>query len=427
MSSADSVRTHFWEESTMTNRVAITSVGAGSVEDAVREAVRLAGGFEDLIGPDTRVLVKPNQCKPSPRHSGCQTDGDVVEAVTKLVLERSPKSVVIGDGAIAGYDFGGFSTQEAFDTSGVTDVATRLGVELRNLNTDAYEEVEVPGALVMNSVRIARTALESDVIISIPVLKTHIRTHATLSAKNMKGVMPGSEKRKSHRVGLDQAIVDLCSVVRPHFAVIDATVGMQGLWQYPDDTREMGLIVAASDALYADVVGAALMGIDPSQIMHLQYLAQKEGKKAMLDAIEVVGEAIEAHRQQFIMGFDVFRSRYPEVNIVQGESACSGCTNELVSAITYMKQAGYGDKMKDLTVVIGNATDVESTGKLVALGKCAAGLEGADKKVAGCPPKEDAMIRALCEVCSADPEVVMATMANAREKLWDGSSSALER
>ncbi|MBN1152114.1 MAG: DUF362 domain-containing protein [Dehalococcoidia bacterium] len=411
----------------MTNRVAITSVGSGSVEDAVREAVRLAGGLEGLVGPDTRVLVKPNQCKPSPRHSGCQTDGDVVEAVTKLVLEQNPKSVIIGDGAIAGYDFGGFSTQEAFDTSGVTDVATRLGIELRNLNTDAFEEVDVPNALVMNKVRIARTALEADVIISIPVLKTHIRTHATLSTKNMKGVMPGSEKRKSHRVGLDQAIVDLCSVVRPHFVVIDATVGMQGLWQYPDDTREMGVIVAASDALYADVAGAALMGIDPLQIMHLQYLALKEGKKATLDAIEVVGESIEAHRQQFMTGFDVFRSRYPELSIVQGESACSGCTNELVSAITYMKQAGYGDKMKDLTVVIGNATDVESTGKVVSLGKCAAGLSAADKHVPGCPPKEDAMIRALCDVCEADPEVVMATMADARKKLWDDSSSALER
>jgi len=411
----------------MTNRVAITSVGSGSVEDAVREAVRLAGGFEGLIGPDTRVLVKPNQCKPSPRHSGCQADGDVVEAVTKLVLEMNPKSVIIGDGAIAGYDFGGFSTQEAFDTSGVTDVAARLGVELRNLNTDDYEEIEVPGALAMEKVRIAKTALESDVIISIPVLKTHIRTYATLALKNMKGVMPGSEKRKSHRVGLDQAIVDLCTIVKPHFAVIDATVGMQGLWQYPDDTREMGVVVAARDALYADVVGAALMGIDPSQIMHIQYLARKEGKDASLDAIEVVGESIEEHRQEFLTGFDVFRSRYPEVNIVQGESACSGCTNELVSAITYMKQAGYGDKMKDLTVVIGSASDVESPGKLVALGKCAAGLDGADKKVPGCPPKEDAMIRALCEVCEADPEVVMATMADARKKLWNDSSGALER
>ena len=411
----------------MTNRVAVTRVGAGDVQKAVREAVALAGGFDELINSASRVLVKPNQCKPSARHSGCQTDGDVVEAVTRLVLERNPRSVVIGDGAIAGYDFGGFSTQESFDTSGVTEVAARLGVELRNLNAEAFEEVKVPGALVMDSVRIAKTALESDVIISVPVLKTHIRTHATLALKNMKGVMPGPEKRKSHRLGLDQAIVDLCSVVRPHYAVIDATVGMQGLWQYPDDTRDMGLIVAGSDALYADIAGAALMGMDPAWIMHLQYLAEKEGKKASLDAIDMVGEPLEDNKKVFLTGFEVFKSRYPGVNIVQGESACSGCTNELVSAITYMKQAGFEEQMQGLTVVIGNAPEAGGSDKVVALGKCAAGLEGASAYLPCCPPKEEAMIRTLCEVCDADAEAVMATMLDARKKLWDASSGALKQ
>jgi len=410
----------------MTNRVALTKVRDGNVEAAVRDAVRRAGGLDELIKPGSKVLVKPNQCKPSPRHSGCMTDGDVVEAVTKMVLERNPASVIIGDGAIAGYDFGGFSTQEAFDASGVTDVAKRLGVELRNLNTDASEEVSIPNALIMDSVRIAKTALDCDVIVSVPVLKSHIRSHVTLSLKNMKGVMPGAEKRKTHRLGLDMAIVDLCSIVRPSYAVIDATVGMQGTWQYPEDTKEMGLIAAGSDALYVDIVGTALMGIDIAQVMHLQYMGKKEGKKAALDAVDLVGERIADHRQTFVTGFDVFRSRHPEVCMIQGDSACSGCTNELVSAITYMKQAGYGEQMKGLTVVIGNAAEA-SGDKVVALGKCAAELQGADAYVKGCPPKEDAMVRAIAEVCGVDAEAVMATMADSRKKLWDTSSSALSR
>jgi len=415
------------EEEIMTNRVAIVRTEPGGVEQAVREAVRLAGGFAELIGPSSRVLIKPNQCKPSPRHSGCMTDGDVVEAVAKLVLERNPKSVIIGDGAIAGYDFGGFSTQESFDSSGVTEVAKRLGIELRNLNTDVAVDVKIPNALIMDSVRIARTALDTDVIISIPVLKTHIRTHATLALKNMKGVMPGAEKRKTHRLGLDMAIVDLCSVVRPAYAIIDATVGMEGLWQAPQDSRKMDLVVAGTDALYVDVVGAALMSIDPSQIMHLHHMGQKQGKRVALDAVEIVGERIEDHRRSFRTGFDVFRSRYPEVNIIQGESACSGCTNELVSAITYMKSAGFAEQMKGLTVVIGNAPDAGGAGKAVALGKCSAGVKGAKDHLPGCPPKEDAMIRILCEVCGVDAIKVKETMAGERKKLWDSSSGALQR
>lgn len=411
----------------MTNRVSITRVADGDVEAAIREAVRLAGAFDELVGQGSKVLIKPNQGKPAPRHSGSVTDGDVVEAVTKLVLERNPASVVIGDGAIAGWDFAGFSTQEAFDASGVTDVARKLGVELRNLNADKSEEVNVPNALVMDTVRIARTALESDVIISVPVLKAAVRTYASLALKNMKGVMPGAEKRKSHRLGLDMAIVDLCSVVRPHYAVIDATVGAEGMGQYPDDRKEMGLILAGSDALYVDVVGAALMSIDLSQIMHLHYMAEREGKRASLDVVDLVGERLEDHRQVFRTGFDVFRSRYPEVTIVQGESACTGCTNELVSALTFVRQAGHGDQMVGLTVVMGDAADTRAGDKVVALGKCAAEWPEATVYVAGCPPKEAEMVRAIAQACGVDPEVVMTTMEGARKNAWDSSSHLLER
>jgi len=411
----------------VTNRVAITRVKDGNVDAAVREAVRLAGGFDDIITSRSRVLIKPNQGRPMPRHSGAVTDADVVEAVAGLVLQRNPASVIIGDGAIAGWDLPGFSTQEAFDASGVTAAARKLGVELRNLNTDRWEEVAVPGALVMDRVRIARTALESDVIISVPVLKAAVRTYASLSLKNMKGVMPGVEKRKSHRVGLDKAIVDLCSVVRPSYAIIDATVGAEGMGQYPEDTKAMGLIVAGSDAVYVDVVGAALMGIDPSRIMHLQYMAQREGKVAELAVVELVGEPLEAHRQVFLTGFEVFQSRFPEVTIVRGESACSGCTNELVSALSFVKKAGYGEQLQGLTVVIGDAADVGATGKVAALGKCAADYPRPSAFVGGCPPKEAEMVQALAEACGVDPAVVLATMAGARKTVWDASDPLMGR
>lgn len=411
----------------MTQRVAITKVDKGNIEAAVREAITLAGGLKEIIKTDSRVLIKPNLCMPAPSGSGLLTDARVTEAVTKMVLELGPKSVIIGDGAIAGYDFPGFSSEEAFEASGTLEVARKLGVELRNLNRDSFGEVTLHKPLVMGKVRIARTALESDVIISIPVLKTHIRTHATLSLKNMKGVMPGVEKRKSHRLGLDMAIVDLNSVVRPNYAVIDATVGMEGLWQYPQDSRVLGLVVAGPDALTVDVVGASLMGIDYKQVMHLQYLAQQEGTITDLGQIEIAGEPLHKHRQQFKTAFEVFEARHPGVRIVQGQSACSGCTNELVSAITYMKEAGYDQEMGKLTIIIGNPTEPKATGKTTILGKCAKNFAYLGSYAAGCPPKEDDIIQALCDVCVADPDQVMATRDEMRRKLWESSDALIER
>jgi len=144
----------------MTQRVAITKVDEGSIEAAVREAIALAGSLEELIKSDSRVLIKPNVCMPAPSGSGVVADARVTEAVARIVLELGPRSVVVGDGSIAGYDVGGgYSTEEAFETSGTAEVARRLGIELRNLNSDSFVEVTIHKPLVMDKVRIARTAL----------------------------------------------------------------------------------------------------------------------------------------------------------------------------------------------------------------------------------------------------------------------------
>lgn len=405
----------------MTWRVAITKVAKGDIEAAVRHAVTSAGSFDELIKKDSRVLIKPNLCKPAPSGSGVITNARVTEAVTKMALELSPKSVIIGDGAIAGYDFAGFDTEEAFEATGTLEVARTLGVEVRNLNRDAFEEVRISRPNVMKTVRIAKTALESDVIISVPVLKSHIRSHVTLSLKNMKGVMAGAEKRKSHRLGLDLAIADLNAVAHPSYAVIDATVGMEGLWQDPEDRREVGLVIAGRDALAVDIVGTSLMGIQLDQVMHLQYMAQRQETTLDLEQIEIVGEPLDKHRQQFKTGFQVFEETFPGVNIIQGESACSGCTNELVSAITYMKEAGHDRELQDLTVIIGNPSDPQITDKMAALGKCSKEFSDHGTYAAGCPPKEEDMIRALCEACAADYDRVIGTRNEMRRKLWESS------
>jgi len=411
----------------MAYRVAISKVEKGDIEAAVRQAVSLAGGLEEIIKETSMVLIKPNLGKPSPPGSGVLTNAQVIEAVTKIVLELDPRSIIIGDGAIAGYDFPGSNTEEVFEASGTSEVARRLGVELRNLNRDTFEEVTIRQPNVMDKVRIARTALESDVIISVPVLKSHIRTHVTLSLKNMKGVMPGAEKRKSHQLGLDLAIVDLNSVVRPGYAVIDATMGMEGLWQYPQDMREVGLVIAGRDALAVDIVGTSLMGIDPNQVMHLNYLAQKEGTTVDLEQIEIAGEPLHKHRQHFKTGFQAFEERFPGIHIIQGDSACSGCTNELVSAIIYMKEAGYGKGLEDLAVIIGSPSGPKVTGKVAVLGKCAKDFKDLGHYAAGCPPKEQDMISALCGACAADYKHVIATRDEARHKLWGSSSPLLKR
>jgi uncharacterized protein (DUF362 family) len=400
-------------------KVSIARVREGRIEEAVRQAVELAGGMDRLIRPDTRVLVKPNLCKPAPSGSGLITHCRVTEAVTRMVLEMGPKSVVIGEGAGAGYDFSGaHSTEEAFRVSGTAEVARGMGVEIRNLNRDAHEQVRIDKAFRMRKVKISRTALESDVIISVPVMKTHNRTLMTLGLKNMKGVLPGEEKRKTHRLGLDQGIADLNRVVKPHFTVIDGVVAMEGWWEYPHDSVKMETIVAGADVVAVDAVGAYIMDFNPEQ----------QGLSTELDSIDVVGESIEEIRRSFKPAFEVFKQRYPGVSVVLGQSACTGCVCELISALSHVREAGFLENMDGLSVVVGdpNEEDVPSE-KVVLMGKCAKELSKIGRYVKGCPPKEDDMIRAICRICRVDADEVLVSKDRVRQKVWDATKGNLER
>ena len=386
----------------------VSVVRAGEdVEKAVREAIRIAGGLEGLIGPKSKVLIKPNICSRDRSGTGKVTDARVTEAVTRIVLERKPLRVVIGEGSSVGFDFPDLQdTMMALEESGTKAVAEKLGVPVVDLNRNSHGEVEIPGALVMKKVKIARTVLESDMIISIPVMKTHIRSAVTLGLKNMKGVMPGGEKRKTHQLDLELAIADLNSVVKPHFTVVDGIVGMEGLWEYPEDCVRPGLVGASRDPVALDSVFARIMGVEVQEVMHLQYCQDKKLGFADPERIEVLGVPIADARRPFRPAFEVVKSRYPGLSVL-AEKACTGCVNEFISTLIYIRLAQQVDRLDGLTVVLGEAPEALSAEKAVVIGKCARKLEGPFPFVPGCPPGADEITRKVCEVCHIDVQLVL--------------------
>ena len=52
------------------------------------------------------------------------------------------------------------------------------------------------------------------------------------------------------------------------------------------------ILIASQDILSADMVGAKVLGYEPSQVPHLAHAAEERGRPLDLSDIEVVGEAI---------------------------------------------------------------------------------------------------------------------------------------
>ena len=85
--------------------VSIVRLQKGDVAAAVRKAVSMSDGFESVAWEGAEVLIKPNTVLPAKTGTGIVTDASVVAAVTKLVLERKPKKIIVGEGSSVGYDF----------------------------------------------------------------------------------------------------------------------------------------------------------------------------------------------------------------------------------------------------------------------------------------------------------------------------------
>jgi uncharacterized protein (DUF362 family) len=387
--------------------VSIVQVEGERVEEAVRRATELAGGFPSRIAPGSTVLVKPNVVSPSPSGSGKVTDARVTEAVTRMVLERDPGRVIIGEGSSVGYDFPGRrDTMHCLEVSGTADVARRLGVEIIDLNRDERIEVRVKDAFVMDTFAVAKTAWEADAIVCLPVIKTHVRTGITCGLKNMKGVLPGDEKKRTHRLGLDRAIVDLNRVMKPAFTIVDAIVGMEGTHTYPDDCVPLGRILAGEDVVAVDAVCAAITGFNVDHILHVKLATEARLGIAYLGEIQVRGERIAEVSKRFVPYQEAARDRFGAATIIEN-NACTGCMGEMVSTFIYLNRAGFGNRLADLTLILGTPDSVPSASETpVIVGRCARPYRDLGVFVPGCPPHGFEITDAACEALGIDNKVV---------------------
>jgi len=130
----------------------------------------------------------------------------------------------------------------------------------------------------------------------VPKLKVHRLATVTLGLKNMMGAL--ESKGSFHDGRLHENIADLASVLRPSLTVIDGIVAGE-VHETSRCPVEMGLVIASTDPVAADAVGALVMGIDPREVRHL-VLAERKGLGTLrLDDIEVVGEPIERVARKF--------------------------------------------------------------------------------------------------------------------------------
>lgn len=267
-----------------------TPIDYSDVGAAVRRAIELAGGLP--LNGVKDILIKPNLVVPANGPSGMVTDNRVIAELIKMAQEAGA-SVSVGDSS--GLRTRG-STETVLKETGVREMAEAKGAKVLNFDQGEMRAVPVPGGRVTEEVYLATAPRDASLVVNAPKLKTHILTKMTGAVKNMYGCVPGGQKSVLHRTAMTSSrfaslICDIFGLVNPGFTVMDAVVGLGGLWR-EEDTLPLGCILAGTDAVAVDAIGCLLLGIDPKHVPVLS-IADKRGLGTIdLDDIEIVGDGI---------------------------------------------------------------------------------------------------------------------------------------
>jgi len=274
------------------SRVAIVK-GTFPVETTVKALEMLGADIDNVLSGRKPILIKPNYINSKHPSTGITTDSRVIEGIVKFLRERKIEEIIIGEGS-------GFAdTLQAFIVAGVDAVAERWSVKLVDLNKDKFKEVHLRNPLSLRKIRVAKTALEST-IISVPKLKPHRMATVTLSLKNMMGAL--ASKGSMHKGKLSHNIADLASILRPSISVVDGIIAGEG-HETSGNPVEMNLVIAGTDPVAVDAVGAAVMDIPPTDVKHLVLAEEKGLGTCNLEEITVLGEPIEKVKRKFHRSF----------------------------------------------------------------------------------------------------------------------------
>lgn len=252
------------------------------------------------LGPEIKgknVFLKMNLVDVRDKKPCC-TDARFVDAVIQLMQANGAAKVTVGDGPALMRD-----TELLVNRSGVGKVLSKHQMQFVDLNIDDLQEIDNPMRFTgIEKFVLPKSIIKSDVVISLPKLKTHHWALMTASMKNLFGCLPGRKygwpKNILHIKGINSSIVDLVSSIKPAFAIVDGIEAMEGDGPLNGTSRSLGALVMGDDLVAVDTVCGSCMELPIHNIPYLKIAGECWGNNKLTD-IEIIGSSVEELKQKF--------------------------------------------------------------------------------------------------------------------------------
>ncbi len=223
-----------------------------------------------------RIVLKPNLVE-FDSGSVINTNPQFVSAVYNTFLSLGAKDVSIAEGP--GHRR---ATMDLANAAGYFQSVAKFEDKFVDLNLDDHRFIPIHQPFSkLNGLHLPETILNCDLLVSLPKMKTHHWAGATLSMKNLFGIVPGAiygwPKNILHWAGIPESIADLHLLFPRQFAIVDGIEAMEGNGPILGSLKKAGVVVAGAHPPSVDATCCRIMGIDPEKIAYLQLVAERTG------------------------------------------------------------------------------------------------------------------------------------------------------
>ncbi|MGA2172265.1 MAG: DUF362 domain-containing protein [Sedimentisphaerales bacterium] len=250
---------------------------------AIARQFELLGGVEWFVKRGDSVLLKPNFIAPKPRHCATQTDPAIIIETAKLLKDFGAKPFVGDSPAWA-------NVHACAKALGLEGPLKKLDVPIRQLNKP------VKCRLAGVDIGISSVALEADVIINLPKLKSHQQLVATFAVKNMFGCVSGKWKAYWHFAKGGNAkkfctmLIEIYRHLSPALTIIDGVIVMDGPGPINGRPRPLGWLIGGIDPMPCEIVCSRLINLEPDKLPIVRTAREIGFGCANPDNIEIVGD-----------------------------------------------------------------------------------------------------------------------------------------
>lgn len=226
---------------------------------SVSQLLEPLGGLKTIVKRGDRVLLKPNLLTGSFPTKECVTRVELVGVVAQMVKDLGGHPFM-GDSPAFG------SARGVAQANGYLPLLQKLEVPIVEFSGQAY----ATDSEDFNHLRLSKEAMEADVLINLPKVKSHVQLTITLGVKNLFGCVPGKMKAWWHmEAGKDasrfgQMLVETARLLAPDLTIADGIIGHEGNGPNDGEPRELGVLGASPDVFALDRALLEILNVDPA-------------------------------------------------------------------------------------------------------------------------------------------------------------------